>query len=291
MIRLFLLGFKGYYLIKNIPDDYISLIDSVVIAKDSNVDNDFFDEIEKVCIKRNLVFYERNFEKKSDAEYYILIGWRWLMPIGNSVKVIVFHDSLLPKYRGFNPLVTALINGDERIGATCLFASDEYDKGEIICQEAIDIVYPIKIADAINLIAMLYYKLFLSFVYMIKNNSLKSFPQNESDSTYSLWRDDVDYYIDWKWDARKIEKFINAVGPPYLGARTFIKNECFIIKNAKAMMDVMVEDREQNIGKVIFKKENKLVVVCGVGLLEIDGLIKLNGLEYNIENKFRIRFS
>ena len=63
------------------------------------------------------------------------IGWKWI--IDNTSQLIVLHDSLLPKYRGFSPLVNSLINGDTLTGVTALFASSEYDKGEIIEQAQI----------------------------------------------------------------------------------------------------------------------------------------------------------
>ena len=44
--------------------------------------------------------------------------------IKNSENLIVFHDSLLPKYRGFAPLVSQLINGEEYLGVTAIFTND-----------------------------------------------------------------------------------------------------------------------------------------------------------------------
>jgi methionyl-tRNA formyltransferase len=52
------------------------------------------------------------------------------------------HDSLLPKYRGFAPLPNALINGEREVGVTALFASEEYDMGDIVCQRRLAVEYP-----------------------------------------------------------------------------------------------------------------------------------------------------
>ena len=49
----------------------------------------------------------------------------------------------MPKYRGFAPLVNSLVNGEKIIGVTALFASEEYDNGDIIMQSSVDITYPI----------------------------------------------------------------------------------------------------------------------------------------------------
>jgi methionyl-tRNA formyltransferase len=63
--------------------------------------------------------------------------------IALDVPLVVFHDSILPQYRGFNPLVSALINGDSRVGVTAM-GTDEFDKGDIIGQRTIAINIPSK---------------------------------------------------------------------------------------------------------------------------------------------------
>ena len=56
------------------------------------------------------------------SELALAIGWKKLIN-SSYQQVVVLHDSLLPKYRGWNPLLTALINGDSRIGSTALIAN------------------------------------------------------------------------------------------------------------------------------------------------------------------------
>src|SRR5579863_2364382 len=49
-----------------------------------------------------------------------LVGWQYLLPEVSGVMAVVFHDSLLPKHRGFSPTVAALIAGEKKIGVTAL---------------------------------------------------------------------------------------------------------------------------------------------------------------------------
>ena len=84
----------------------------------------------------------------------IVAGWRWLLP--STEKLIVLHDSLLPRYRGFNPLVSQLIDKEERLGVTAFFASDRYDCGDIINQPSIKVSYPLKINEAIERVCNCY---------------------------------------------------------------------------------------------------------------------------------------
>jgi len=91
-------------------------------------------------------------EVKADA--IICIGWRYLVPdeVVTLVQgnVIVAHDSLLPKFRGFAPLPTALICGEKETGVTFLRASAVVDAGAVYWQKAIYIEDDDTIRDLIK---------------------------------------------------------------------------------------------------------------------------------------------
>jgi methionyl-tRNA formyltransferase len=285
MVKLYLLGKKGIESIKALNNKQISLVDFVVIGTDKNVIEDYSNEIEEFCISNKINYSHRNSDTSIESEFNIAIGWRWL--IKSNKKTIVFHDSLLPKYRGFAPLVSALINNDNEIGATALLASDEFDKGDIIDQKVINIKYPIKINDAIELISAIYSELLVSVINKIESDSITLLPQDNSSATYSLWRNDDDYFINWNWDASKIKRFIDSVGFPYLGAKTIIENEIITIYDSEEIEDVFIVNRD--VGKVLFKQNNGIIVVCGIGLLKIETLFKQDGTELDISKKFRLK--
>ena len=219
------------------------------------------------------------------AEYSIAIGWRWL--IKDKSELLVFHDSLLPKYRGFNPLVTALINGDEEIGVTVLKGVRGYDEGPIALQKQIRIQYPIKINEAIGEIAEVYADLLNQTFNSICSNEL-SFKEQERDSvTYSLWRDNEDYRIDWGEDANGIKRFIDAVGYPYQGAQCTLGEKTLHIFDSEVAPDLDISNREP--GKVIFKDDSGFTIVCGSGLLKIKEFYDETGSIVQLSS-FRLRF-
>ncbi|TBN03606.1 methionyl-tRNA formyltransferase [Hyunsoonleella flava] len=290
-ITLFLMSKKGLAVLNCLIENaYLKDIDAVIVGTDKNVINDYSEEIVELCKKEKLTFYYRteNFTVKS--AYNIAVSWRWLIDLPDNKKLIVLHDSILPKYRGFAPLVNALKNGEQYIGVTALFASEAYDTGDIICNEKIEVQYPITIADAISKISTLYQRIVLDIFKEIKeNSSLEATAQDESKASYSLWLDEQDYKIDWKKEASYIERFVNATGYPYKGAQTTLKNESITVKKVKEIQDVEIENRD--VGKTIFLKEGKPVVVCEKGLLLIEEA------SYNSTNKsifplkvFRNRF-
>jgi len=284
MVNLYVLGKKGLIALSKLDMLYRKNIESVIIGSDKNVDNDFSSEIIKVCQDFKLNYKFQNHISEYTAKYSIAIGWRWL--INDDSNLIVFHDSILPRYRGFNPLVTALINGDSEIGVTALKGSKEYDKGEIIEQKIIPVTYPLKIEKAIDIISIQYANLLNSIFNKLLTGNLKSYPQDSSKVSYSLWRDEDDYKIDWPLDALKIKRFIDAVGFPYKGAYTICNGEKLIVKNAEIVTDVNISNRVP--GKVIFKENNSYTIVCGTGLLKIKSFHDSNNMEVKL-NKFRLR--
>ncbi|SDD19249.1 methionyl-tRNA formyltransferase [Halanaerobium congolense] len=289
-IVLYLMNKKGYSVLKALLDNkFTNYIEYIVGAKDENVQKDYFKDIKELCLYNDIEFYERTIDEipKFDG-YKIAIGWRWI--ISDSVKLIVFHDSLLPKYRGFAPLVNMLINGEKEIGVTSLFAEKSYDTGDIIHQISKKITYPIKIEEAIDEVSGLYDKLAIKISDEIVNDhKLPRRKQEEDKASYSLWRDYDDYFIDWNNSSEKIKRKVDAVGFPYKGAKAFLNDKEITINSCETVSDLNIENRD--IGKVIFKEEDRPVVVCGKGLLKIieAQFSETNQSIFPIE-KFRSRF-
>jgi methionyl-tRNA formyltransferase len=267
-IGFYLMTQKGYIVLTNYLNEFSSeTIENVVIGRDSNVLNDYSAEIFDLCKRTNIpcTFTTDNYSFSCD--YILTISWRWLIK-QKSKKIIILHDSLLPSYRGFAPLVTSLIKGEDRIGVTALFASDYYDAGPIIMQKSMDIHYPLKIADAIALISEIYSKIVNEITHkIISNNILLSTPQDEKKVTYSLWLDEEDYRINWNCDSDYIIRFVDAVGLPYKGAFSILENKKIRIIECIEETDVQIEYRTP--GKVLFIRNDRPVVVCGRGLIKI----------------------
>ncbi len=290
-IDLYLLGEKGYRVLNEIIVSNKAIIGNVVIGKDKNIKNDYSKEIEEICKENKISYFFLKEHIEKNDNYKFAIGWRWL--IKDSNNLIVLHDSLLPKYRGFAPLVNGLINGEKQFGVTALFASSEYDKGRIIAQKKLEISYPKKINELIKDISKLYIDISVYIIEQIKTkNKIESYIQNEKEATYSLWRDEEDYYVNWNESASKIKRFVDAVGDPYFGALTYLNEKKIRLEEVEEYPDVTIENRENNIGKIIFMLEEIPIVICKNGLLKIKKayFVEENKLIFPLK-KFRSRFS
>lgn len=274
MIRIgfYLMGLKGFECLQSVSDlcknNKNFQISFVVCAKDQNVVKDYFDEIKTFSFDEDIDFVERqkdNIKKESDLDF--AISWRWIIK-KDVEKLIVFHDSILPKLRGFNPLVTALIEGNQEIGVTALRANKDFDKGNILGLNKISINYPLKISNAIEIVSGLYSNLILEIIQKAHDNTLEEQIQDDKKATYSLWRDEEDYQIDWSESSDKIVRTIDALGFPYLGASTIYNTQKIRILSASIIEDLEIINRCS--GKILFINNNKPVIVCGKGLLQIE---------------------
>ena len=269
-INLFLLGVKGYeslkYLINNNLENNINFI---LIGEDRNIADDFSLKIKQLCEESRLNFKFRNNseEKIPFAEISIAISWKWLIKSNNTL--IVIHDSILPTYRGYLPLVSQLIDGQKEIGVTAILANENFDEGDIVHISKTKINYPITINDAIKKIIFCYYKTLKYLFEKINNNSkFKVTPQDHAKATYSLWRDEDDYFINWEWPIEKIQRFINSVGTPYRGAKTIFNGREITIEKTKIISNINIRNRDN--GKFFKIVNGKPIIVCRDGLLLIE---------------------
>ncbi len=285
----YLLNQKGEQVLASFLDRFgAEKVAAVVAARDTALDDDRFESIASICASEAIEFSARSDKREPNADVLIAVGWRWL--IKTDRRLLVTHDSLLPRYRGFAPLVNQLINGESEIGVSVLEASEEYDRGPVLAQRSVQIEYPITIAEAIDAVIPLFCDAVCDVANtLISDRQISAEVQDESAASYSLWRDDQDFAIDWSHDAAGIRRMIDAVGSPYRGASTTAHGERIRIFEAVEVPDVLVENRDP--GKVLFVREGKPVVVCGKGLLRLEiAHNDANGQSIIPLKRFRTRF-
>ena len=286
-VDLYLCGVKGFAAAKYLLENHKSLIGTVTLAPDTGTIDDPLESMVKLFEQFNIRTTLNDPGRIS--ELAIAVGWKKLID-ANYSQVIVIHDSLLPKYRGFNPLLTALINGDTRIGATALIATEEVDAGPIIAQEAKNIKYPMKLEEAMQIISTLIEKLLRRVCYQIeKSGKTTGKPQNHRIATYSLWRDEEDFQIDWNQSADVVVRHIHASSYPYAGAKSFLAEEEIRIFDAKVSKEnPTIVNRTP--GKIWKLNNGVPVVICGKGLVELTKVSGNNGRSVLPITKLKQRF-
>ena len=279
---LFLATEKGYISLKKLVENKKRYsIGCVVTFPEIDVVKDWSNDIEHLCRENNIRFFRWKdvksnlFEviQKNHITSAAAISWKYYISLEINHyledELIVFHDSLLPKYRGFAPTPTAIINGEKEVGITALFASEQIDCGDIILQKKIAVGADKYIVDIIKEEAVVYAEMLIEIMERIQIGNLIGIPQDESKATYSLWRNIEDCHINWNGDAREIYNFIRALGFPYLGAYTYAEGRKIIIDRSN-IVDYELNFEKRDSGKIWKISNNNAIVVCGSGLLRIE---------------------
>lgn len=260
----------------------------VYVDHEINVQTEYHVIIRELCEKNKVEchIYKKNKPNFSTFKAIVAVGWSYLI---ESDKLFVIHDSILPKYRGFNPLVTALIKGDTEIGATFLKAVNEVDAGPVYAQEILEVEYPMKIQEALDKVSNIYFNFGKKLIDILSDR--KIYPIIEQDIrgvSYSVWRDDDDYNINWNSEATFIKRFVDAVGFPYLGASTLLNNTKVRVLESQVYKDLKIENNTP--GKIFTIEDGCPVVLCGSGLLKILNLQSLSGENLLPWRKLKSRF-
>jgi methionyl-tRNA formyltransferase len=260
-------GTKGANFLRSLPADFSP---SIVISRPvPGLQHDALSDIKVEATRRGWRYSDFNENTTSlidPADLVFLVGWRHLISADDR-KFIVMHDSLLPCLRGFNPTVTALILGETKHGVTAFRPAATADTGPICGQEEISISYPARVKQVYEMLGEAYARLAVRIIQQRNANSLSFTAQDDRLATYSLWRDDHDYLINWNAPADRIARFIDAVSWPYLGARTVLQGRYIVIDQAAVAEDLAIPLRQS--GKTWSITNNVPTVVCGSGMLSI----------------------
>ena len=269
-LGLFIRSSRGLAVLKSILSIDTKCVDYVVLEPDPSVHEDADDEIKDLCAQYQVpCFARRDPEyRQRDVTAILLVAWRYIESLENKI-VVVMHDSDLPRYRGFAPVVNMLINGERHLAVTAFHLSGKYDRGSIVFQEKIQISYPMKLQRAFELLSSVYASIAQNIVRCLQEGkALPATPQDETRATYSLWRDQEDFFLDWNWPAEKLKRAVDALGYPYAGARTILNAHRMVVEDVTIMDDLVVENRTN--GKVFELDEGRPLVLCGSGILRID---------------------
>ncbi|HUC95443.1 MAG TPA: methionyl-tRNA formyltransferase [Candidatus Saccharimonadia bacterium] len=175
--------------------------------------------------------------------------------------IINSHFSLLPKWRGADPISFAILNGDRLTGVSLMLINEKMDEGRLLCQEPLAIDHKSSVELTSELIK-LSHKMIKNTLAGYLSNSLKSYPQsNKIKPSYSRKLTKEDGQIDWSKSAKDIERQIRAfiIWPK---SYTNIFGIPIIITKATA------SQTKDKTGKIIYDKKS-LQVACAKGSLNI----------------------
>jgi methionyl-tRNA formyltransferase len=152
----------------------------------------------------------------------LAVSWRCLVPreVWSRARLgaYVFHDSLLPKYRGFSPTPWAIINGEAATGVSLVEMAEEADRGRLLAQERVVIGTDEFIGPVMERVTEAYLCVLVRVLPDLLAGTAARAVQDESQASWYGRRRPEDNAIDWSWDARRIFNLVRACAAPYPGA-------------------------------------------------------------------------
>lgn len=234
---------------------------------------EYFQDIKSFSVDHNMDFFEikgsgvktlrKVFEQQISLVF--VVHWRFKLPTALfqhvTLGTIVLHDSLLPRYRGFSPTVWAIINGEEKCGASMLYLVDGTDEGDIIDQEAVSILHEDTIAEVMGKMDNAYLTLLRRSIGPLLEGRVQRMTQDESKATYTCKRIPEDNRINWCRSTAQLHNLIRAVSWPYTGAFTHYKGERLYIWSARpSPMDRHYVGRIP--GRVLERRSDEGVIIA-----------------------------
>ncbi|MBT8507870.1 hypothetical protein AZH53_05515 [Methanomicrobiaceae archaeon CYW5] len=293
---------KGYSILDSIISQKKNeIIGSVISYTQRFEEVDYGFKIQELCEKNNIDYLDWHETKQNlddiietrEISGIIAIGWQYLIPmsLNNFLpdKIVIFHDSLLPKYRGFSPLANAIIRGDSKTGLTVLYAAEKVDAGDILLQKEMKIDNSSYISDLIDIMSEIYIEAFFEFLSLVEKSKLAPIPQDNDHATYGIWRNPEDNLIDWNGSANTIRNLIRASGLPYSGAYSFLSGKLIRIWRCEVLnYDLFFEVRDS--GKIWQIEDGFPIIICGQGLLKVTSASYNDGSDALPIRKVRQRF-
>jgi methionyl-tRNA formyltransferase len=167
--------------------------------------------------------------KEADPDIIVANNWRtWLppeifdLPRHGTLNV---HDSLLPAYAGFSPLIWALINGEKEVGVTAHMMDADLDAGNIVLQRATPVGPKDTTTDLFHRTIDMIGPITVDALALIASGRTDWAKQDRRKASFFHKRSIEDSLINWDWPAEDIERLVRAQSDPYPNAFTFHRGE------------------------------------------------------------------
>lgn len=169
------------------------------------------------------------------------------------------HDSLLPKFTGFSPVIWSLISGASHTGLTAHLMDDELDTGAILVQRAVEITPASTgtslVFDTLDLVPDVLEEALDGLEY----GTASPVAQDLAQRTFFHKRSDRDSLVNWNWPAADIERLIRALSDPYPNAYTYFRGERVRLISAHVSRCAY----GGTPGRVFIEEDGGMVIVAG----------------------------
>lgn len=177
---------------------------------------------------------------------------------------INLHASLLPLYRGANPIQRAIINGDKKTGICTMVTEEGLDCGSICLRDEIEITENMNYVELFNLIAEKSPELIQMTLINMKCGAIKPIEQHHEKVTYAHKITKEEAQINWDQSARQIHNLVR-------GLYKFPSANCFFNgKFIKILETRVIEDSFKGTAGEVLK-----VTKEGIEIATVEGILRI----------------
>lgn len=181
-------------------------------------------------------------------------------------ETINLHVSLLPKYRGANPIQHAIINGDKETGICTMITELGLDCGDICMKYPIEITKNMNCVELFELCASNSPELLEKTLIGIKDGTLKPTPQCEDGVCFADKLKKEECKIDWTKSADELHNLVRGV---YKCPGAFFEYNGKIIKVLETEPLETTNDNGVQIGEFANFSKQGIDVKTGNGYLRL----------------------
>ncbi|MFT2020032.1 methionyl-tRNA formyltransferase [Streptomyces sp. 796.1] len=169
------------------------------------------------------------------------------------------HDSLLPGYAGFSPIIWALINGEPEVGVTAHRMDATLDAGDILLQRSVPVGPTDTATDLFHATVELIAPIVTEALELIDSGKAEWTPQDQAKASFFHKRSLEDSRIDWSWPAEDLERLVRAQSHPYPHAYTYHRGQ---------RLEVVAAGLSRGCyggtpGRIFIKEGDGVVIVAG----------------------------
>jgi len=179
------------------------------------------------------------------------------------IATINLHASLLPEYRGANPIAQSIIDGKTKTGITTMKTVLELDAGDICLQDEIEITPNMNVVELMKEISARSPKLLDETLKGLYRGNLKSVCQKHECATFCKKMKKEEKVIDWSMSANDLHNKIRGMYQLNTNHTTY---ENKIIKVLKTSV---IEGINGTCGEVASIEKDGIVVYCGCNAIKL----------------------